>query len=239
MNLPRIEILELFPCSPLAWRRRLQSKSSRRPCNFFRWCWNYAINYRVQKAPREDKPRPRIPRRLTITSFRSLVCRWCKGSSTFCLMLSSNEYLTSAICRRDSPNSINDCAATDDETHTRGRRGVITLHWSSAPASAPLTKDAVLAQLLAEHQHAVGEETLRLRVCIALGLPRQLRDPLHGRHLGPCRWVGLQVLFRFCLQLLDQLYGHVCFLFGREFKVFFNVKWVKARQVVLMRRTSL
>lgn len=75
-----------------------------------------------------------------------------------------------------------------------------------------LTKDTVLAQLLAEHQHTVGEETLGLRVCIALGLSRQLRDSLDGRHLGPRCRIRLQVLFRFCLQLLHQLYRHVCFL---------------------------
>lgn len=42
----------------------------------------------------------------TITSFRSLVCKWCRGSRKFCLMLSSNEYFTSAICFIASPISM-------------------------------------------------------------------------------------------------------------------------------------
>lgn len=44
--------------------------------------------------------------RLTMTSLRSLVCRWWRGSRKFCLMLSSSEYLTSAICFNASPISI-------------------------------------------------------------------------------------------------------------------------------------
>lgn len=41
----------------------------------------------------------------TITSFKSLVCKWCRGSRKFCLMLSSREYFTSAICFIASPIS--------------------------------------------------------------------------------------------------------------------------------------
>lgn len=51
----------------------------------------------------------------TITSFRSLVCRWCSGSRKFCLMLSSNEYFTSAICFMASPISMRAWAARIDQ----------------------------------------------------------------------------------------------------------------------------
>lgn len=42
---------------------------------------------------------------LTITSFKSFIWSWCKGSKKFCLTLSSSEYFTSAICFNESPNS--------------------------------------------------------------------------------------------------------------------------------------
>lgn len=45
-------------------------------------------------------------RTLTITSFKSFVCKWCNGSKKFCFTLSSNEYLLSAICFKLSPISI-------------------------------------------------------------------------------------------------------------------------------------
>lgn len=51
----------------------------------------------------------------TITSLRSLVCRWCSGSRKFCLMLSSSEYFTSAICFMASPISMRAWAARIDK----------------------------------------------------------------------------------------------------------------------------
>lgn len=54
-----------------------------------------------------------IPSSLTITSLRSLVCKWWSGSKKFCLILSSNEYFTSAICLSASPNSTRPVAETN------------------------------------------------------------------------------------------------------------------------------
>lgn len=110
---------------PFAWRRRLQSKSKRRPCNFFRWCCTH-VTRTENKNIRQENDRPMLISSSmiriitlaafacwcthTITSFRSFVCKWCSGSRTFCLILSSREYLTSAICFSDSPVSISDWA---------------------------------------------------------------------------------------------------------------------------------
>lgn len=48
---------------------------------------------------------------LTMTSFKSFIWSWWRGSKKFCLTLSSSEYFTSAICFRESPNSTNAWAA--------------------------------------------------------------------------------------------------------------------------------
>lgn len=106
----------LWVTIPFAWRLRLQSKSSLRPWSFFRWCWNktntnlaiYILHEQNRDVCLENRKTETFSIKTppTITSLRSLVCKWCKGSRKFCLMLSSNEYFTSAICLIASPISI-------------------------------------------------------------------------------------------------------------------------------------
>lgn len=102
----------------------------------------------------------------TITSFRSFVCKWCNGSKKFCFILSSREYLTSAICRRDSPISM---SASANYIKWKEQK----INWTTflnRYINYCLTKNTIFAQFLAIQQHAVSQQTLGLWVGVTFSL---------------------------------------------------------------------